>query len=72
LKFTEFGLDERIIEATEIMGYDTPTPVQEQAIPAILSGKDLIASAQTGTGKTAIQGGIFITSHSQAYKLRVY
>ncbi|MCK9422009.1 MAG: DEAD/DEAH box helicase [Bacteroidales bacterium] len=41
------------MEGIEALGYITPTPIQEQAIPAILSGKDLIGSAQTGTGKTA-------------------
>ncbi len=53
MKFTEFGLDSRILEAIEIMGYKEPSPVQEKAIPAIMDGKDIIASAQTGTGKTA-------------------
>ena len=41
------------MEGIEAMGYETPTPIQEQAIPAIIQGKDLIGSAQTGTGKTA-------------------
>ena len=53
MKFNEFGLDDRILEAIEIMGYETPSPVQEKAIPAIMNGRDVIASAQTGTGKTA-------------------
>ena len=53
MKFTEFGLDERILEGIDAMGYDTATPVQEQVIVPILEGKDIIASAQTGTGKTA-------------------
>jgi ATP-dependent RNA helicase RhlE len=53
LKFTEFGLDERILEGIDAMGYDTATPVQQQVIVPILEGKDIIASAQTGTGKTA-------------------
>ena len=41
------------MEGIEAMGFKTPTPIQEQAIPAILEGKDIIGSAQTGTGKTA-------------------
>jgi len=41
------------MEGIEAMGFDTPTPIQQEAIPAILNGKDLIGSAQTGTGKTA-------------------
>jgi ATP-dependent RNA helicase RhlE len=53
LKFTEFGLDERILEGIDAMGYETATPVQEQVMVPILQGKDIIASAQTGTGKTA-------------------
>jgi ATP-dependent RNA helicase RhlE len=53
LKFNEFGLDESLVEGIEATGYETATPVQEQVIPLILAGKDLIASAQTGTGKTA-------------------
>jgi len=53
LKFTEFGFDERLMEGIEASGYENATPVQEQVIPLILQGKDIIASAQTGTGKTA-------------------
>jgi superfamily II DNA/RNA helicase len=53
LNFTEFGLDERLLEGIDSMGYQTATPVQEQVIVPILQGKDIIASAQTGTGKTA-------------------
>jgi len=53
MKFTEFGLDEQLIEAISYMGFETATPVQELAIPVVLGGRDLIACAQTGTGKTA-------------------
>jgi ATP-dependent RNA helicase RhlE len=53
LTFREFGFDERLIEGIESTGYENATPVQEQVIPQILAGKDIIASAQTGTGKTA-------------------
>ncbi len=53
MRFSEFGFDERLLEGIEASGYDTATPVQEQVIPLILEGKDVIASAQTGTGKTA-------------------
>jgi superfamily II DNA/RNA helicase len=53
LEFKEFGFNERVLESIEAIGYKLATPVQEQAIPAILEGKDMIASAQTGTGKTA-------------------
>ena len=53
MTFKEFGLDESLLEGIEASGYENATPVQEQVIPIILSGKDIIASAQTGTGKTA-------------------
>ena len=53
MRFSEFGFDDRLLEGIEASGYDTATPVQEQVIPLILEGKDVIASAQTGTGKTA-------------------
>lgn len=51
--FADFNLAPSIMEGLDAMGFHEPTPVQVQAIPAILAGKDLIASAQTGTGKTA-------------------
>lgn len=51
--FDEFDFDDDLLDGIEAMGYTTATPVQEQVIPLILSGRDLIASAQTGTGKTA-------------------
>lgn len=53
LKFTDFKLDERLLEGIDSMGYENATPVQEQVMQPILDGKDIIASAQTGTGKTA-------------------
>ncbi len=51
--FQQFNLDERLLDGLSSMGYTKPTPIQEQAIPIILAKKDLIACAQTGTGKTA-------------------
>ena len=53
LKFTEFGFEPALLEGIESMGFEITTPVQAQTIPLILEGKDIIASAQTGTGKTA-------------------
>jgi len=53
LKFTEFEFDGRLMEGIEASNYEEATPVQQQVIPLILQGKDIIASAQTGTGKTA-------------------
>ncbi|GLK80565.1 DEAD/DEAH box helicase [Methylopila turkensis] len=52
-KFTDLGLSEPILKALAADGYDTPTPIQAQAIPALLAGRDLMGIAQTGTGKTA-------------------
>ncbi len=52
MKFTEFNLDERLLEAISYMGFETATPIQEQVIPVIRDNRDLIACAQTGTGKT--------------------
>ena len=53
MKFDEFGLDDQLLEAISHIGFDKATPIQEKAIPAIMQGRDLIGSAQTGTGKTA-------------------
>ncbi len=53
MNFKEFGFDERLMEGIDASGYEDATPVQEQVIPLIMAGKDVIASAQTGTGKTA-------------------
>ncbi|MGE5267866.1 MAG: DEAD/DEAH box helicase, partial [Deltaproteobacteria bacterium] len=51
--FQDLGLDPLLLKALETEGYTTPTPIQAQAIPSILAGKDLLGIAQTGTGKTA-------------------
>ncbi|MFW6351661.1 MAG: DEAD/DEAH box helicase [Bacteroidota bacterium] len=53
MKFEDFKLNEDLLEGLDSMGYGEATPVQDQAIPVILEGRDLIACAQTGTGKTA-------------------
>lgn len=53
MSFSKLGLCSPIAQAIKELGYTTPTPIQKQAIPIIMSGKDLIATAQTGTGKTA-------------------
>ncbi|MBW8686835.1 DEAD/DEAH box helicase [Chitinophaga rhizophila] len=51
--FDEFDLDDRVLDGIDAMGYTTATPVQEKVIPPIIAGKDILACAQTGTGKTA-------------------
>ncbi|MCH4563697.1 DEAD/DEAH box helicase [Halomonas sp. EGI 63088] len=53
MTFSELGLRAELLRAVEEQGYTVPTPIQRQAIPAVLAGGDLLASAQTGTGKTA-------------------
>ena len=53
MHFSDLGLKAEIQRAVAEQGYDTPTPIQQQAIPAVLAGHDLMATAQTGTGKTA-------------------
>jgi ATP-dependent RNA helicase RhlE len=53
MSFPSLGLSESILRGVQAAGYTDPTPIQLRAIPAVLSGRDLIASAQTGTGKTA-------------------
>ena len=53
MSFSSLGLSEQLVRATSDQGYETPSPIQAQAIPAVLSGRDVMAAAQTGTGKTA-------------------
>ncbi len=53
MKFKELGLSAKVLAAVESSGYDTPTPIQEQAIPHVLTRRDVMGIAQTGTGKTA-------------------
>ena len=53
MTFQDFNFNPALVDGLQSMGYTTPTPIQQQAIPIILQGKDLIACAQTGTGKTA-------------------
>ena len=51
--FEDLGLSQPVLQALDLKGYSTPTPIQEQAIPPVLEGRDLLGIAQTGTGKTA-------------------
>lgn len=51
--FTDLGLDDRVLSVIEGMGYETPSPIQAQTIPQLISGRDVVGLAQTGTGKTA-------------------
>lgn len=54
--FADLNLPEKVLSAITEMGYETPTPIQEQAIPYLLEGRDIVGIAQTGTGKTAAFG----------------
>jgi ATP-dependent RNA helicase DeaD len=54
--FAELGLSEPLLDALQHLGYEKPTPIQEEAIPGLLEGRDIIGQAQTGTGKTAAFG----------------
>lgn len=51
--FSDLGLDDELVQVLERLGYETPTPIQEAAVPALLAGRDVVGLAQTGTGKTA-------------------
>ena len=51
--FKDLNLSSNLLDALELVGYSSPTPIQEQSIPPILEGKDIFGCAQTGTGKTA-------------------
>ncbi len=51
--FAALGLEGELLAGVAAMGYEEPTPIQEQAIPRVLAGRDVVGCAQTGTGKTA-------------------
>ena len=53
MKFSDLGLSEPLLDAVRAQGYDTPSPIQAKSIPVVLEGRDVMAAAQTGTGKTA-------------------
>ena len=53
MTFNDLGLSPEVLRAIEDAGYETPTPIQEEAIPFALMGRDVLGCAQTGTGKTA-------------------
>ena len=54
--FADLGLSEATLQALQDVGYEQPSPIQEQAIPPMLEGRDVIGQAQTGSGKTAAFG----------------
>src|SRR5260370_41006105 len=69
--FSDLGLSAPVLDAVAAEGYTTPTPIQAQAIPPVLSGRDLCGIAQTGTGKTAAFGLPIIQRLSEAPRRRV-
>lgn len=77
MKFNELGLQEALLKATQNRGYEHATPIQREAIPKILRGRDILAGAQTGTGKTAafalpiLQQLVDLRDTSDREKLRV-
>jgi ATP-dependent RNA helicase RhlE len=76
MKFSEIGLIEPILKALVLEGYEYPTPIQEKSIPILLKGRDLLGSAQTGTGKTAafaipIIQQIYLNKNRESGKRRI-
>jgi hypothetical protein len=65
MTFEELNLAPAILKAVLEQGYDTPTPIQAQAIPSVLEGKDLLGGAQTGTGKTTAAAPVYRTPPDQ-------
>jgi len=53
MPFSQLGLSDKVLAAVQAAGYTNPTPIQQQAIPHVLDGRDVLGIAQTGTGKTA-------------------
>ena len=70
MTFKEFGLSEAVVRSVEAKGYQNATPIQEQAMPLVLQGKDVMGSAQTGTGKTAAFALPILTMLGEHGKLR--
>ncbi|GAA0817075.1 DEAD/DEAH box helicase [Colwellia asteriadis] len=75
MSFSTLGLSAPILKAVEALGYKTPTAIQKKAIPVVLSGKDLLAAAETGTGKTAsfvlpLLEKLYAAHASQGHKIR--
>src|SRR5678815_1537198 len=71
MSFQDFGLLDAVVRGVQAMGYSEPTPIQLRAIPAILNGRDVMGSAQTGTGKTAAFGLPLLTMLEKHGAMRV-
>src|SRR3954464_7344932 len=70
MSFQEFGLAEEVVHGVQSMGYSEPTPIQLRAIPLVLAGRDVMGSAETGTGKTAAFGLPHLTQLKSHGKMR--
>ena len=66
--FTELGLSQELLKAVEDLGFEEPSPIQVLAIPALLTGKDAVGQAQTGTGKTACRRWCFALRASWPFR----
>ena len=71
MSFQDFGLLDSVVQGVQAMGYAEPTPIQLRAIPAILNGRDVMGSAQTGTGKTAAFGLPLLTMLEKHGAMRI-
>ena len=72
LKFEELELCPEILKAVKHMGFEEASPIQSKAIPVIMSGKDVIGQAQTGTGKTAAFGIPLLPEYGHTLPLRFF
>ena len=62
ITFKDLGLSKDVLKGIEMMGYVSPSPIQEKSIPVLLEGKDIIGQAQTGTGKTLAFGSVLLST----------
>ena len=69
-KFEKLGLSEELLKSINELGFEKPTPIQENIIPVILEGYDVIGQAQTGTGKTLAFSSILLTNLKKKKKSR--
>ena len=70
-KFEKLGLSEELLKSINELGFEKPTPIQENIIPVILEGYDVIGQAQTGTGKTLAFSSILLTNLKERKKIKL-
>ena len=71
-KFEKLGLSEELLKSINELGFEKPTPIQENIIPVILEGYDVIGQAQTGTGKTLAVSSILLTNLKERKHSRIF